>query len=321
MRNFSLAIALISFFNLVASCKNNSPALSIKTTNIVISDAVSSGSAMLYHNDSLVLFGDDAEYYAKIALSNQGYVRKSVFEKAGYDRIAKLIKHDIESACIGNINGQPFALGFSSGGISPNRDTLFAIPLIDSAIPFKVSLLAIYNAIRNQVGLSVPELNIEGATMLGDQLILLNRGNNFAVVLSWSSFSAYILRPGETEIPSFKIVKFALPIINKFPVGISGACEINDSEILFTASLEETIDFIQDGAVKGSYIGILKFSSSGEIELTALEPLKDAYGNVLADKLESITIMKKDGDTLDVVAVADNDDGKSKLFYMTLTRH
>ena len=319
MRNLHFALATITLFIFLISCKTNNPVLTIKTTKVLVTDAVSSGSGIIHNDDSLIILGDDAAYYAQMALSNQGYVRKSISENANHKRVPKLIKNDIESAIFASIKGQPFVLGFGSGGITPYRDTLFAMPLTETATRFKVSLLPIYNAIRKKVVLSESELNIEGAAMLGDQLILFNRGNNFAVVFSWPIFSKYIKHPANTEIPPFKIVKFILPIFNKFPVGISGACEINDSEILFTASLEETTDFINDGVVKGSYIGILKFSLSGEIELTALEPLKDASGNVLADKLESITIIKKDGDTIDVVAVADNDDGKSKLFYMTLT--
>ena len=319
MRNLHFALTTITLLIILFSCKSKTPVLTIKTTKVIVTDAVSSGSGILYHDDSLILLGDDAAYYAKMAISNQGHVRKSISKNVNFDRVPKLIKNDIESAIFANINGQPFVLGFGSGGISPYRDTLFAMPLKETATRFKVSLLPIYNAIRKQVGLSESELNIEGAAMLGDQLILFNRGNNFAIVFSWPIFSNYIKHPGNTEIPPFKIVKFTLPIFNKFPVGISGACEINDREILFTASLEETTDFINDGVVKGSYIGILKFTTSGEIKLTALEPLNDVSGNVLADKLESITIIKKDGDTLDIVAVADNDDGKSKIFYITLT--
>ena len=190
----------------------------------------------------------------------------------------------------------------------------------DETKSFKVSLLPIYAAIKKTAGLIAPELNIEGAAIAGERLLLFNRGNNFAVVFPWQLFAAYIQKQDSAPVPEFKIVKFTLPVINNFPVGISGACALSNSEILFTASLEETKDFIQDGTIKGSYLGLLDLLSNGEIKLMALTPLKDDSGKILTDKLESIEVLKSDGKNTELVAVADNDDGKSKLFYMTLKR-
>lgn len=300
------------------SCRSEETQLSVTITKIVVTDAVPSGSGIAYYNDSVILIGDDAEFYGNVSVLNDQYTKKALYPDAIYNRIEKRIKHDLESATFGDIRNERFLFAFGSGGISPYRDTMFAIHMQDQAKSFKASLLPIYNAIKKTAGLGKQELNIEGAAITGDRLLLFNRGNNLVILFPWQSFTEYIQKQDSAPVPNFKIVKFSLPVVNNFPIGVSGACTLSNNEILFTASLEETKDFIQDGTIKGSYIGLLDLNASEEIKLISLTPLKDASGKILTDKLESIEVIKKDGKKTDVVAVADNDDGKSKLFYITL---
>ena len=315
INKFKIAFVLI-FMAAALSCNKNGKFLSIKINKIMVTDAVPSGSGLAFYKNELFIVGDDAEFVAKFSLNNFTYTRSNLFVNAHHQRIEKTVKPDLEAAIIGGINDEVFLFAFGSGGVSPYRDTLFAMNMQRPDKNFKRSLLPLYNSIKKTAGLKETELNIEGASKAGNKLLLFNRGNNLVIIISWKGFTAYL--KNEKAVPDLKVLKIPLPVINNFPIGISGACAINEQEILFTASLEETTDYINDGIIKGSYIGLLQIKNDTELYVVALTSLNDAAGKPIADKLESIEIIKRQGRNVEAVAVADNDDGKSKLFFLTL---
>lgn len=311
---------LILFVTILAtsySCKIKQQQLTVTVEKVFVTDVVPSGSGLAYFNDSIIIVGDDAEFIGRISSDIQ-YTKSGLYLNASQNRIEKSLKHDLESATLATISQEKYLLAFGSGGISPFRDTLFAVNMQHANKSFKCSLLPVYNAIRNTAGLNEQELNIEGAAIAGENLLLFNRGKNNGIIISLKEFIQFIQSKNSTVLPDIKVVKLSLPVINNFPVGISGACALNDHELLFTASLEETKDFISDGTIKGSYIGLLRINKNSEIELVSLSPLKDASGNVIPDKLESIEVMKAKGRKVNAVAVADNDDGNSKIYYLNI---
>ena len=322
MRNISIYKTILAFLYIIAagSCKTKQTGLSISINKSVVTDAVSSGSGLAYFNNAAYLVGDDASYIAVMPNADSNvYTRIALNTNGGIGRVEKAIKHDLEAAIIGTIGKQPFLFAFGSGSLSPYRDTMFAIDLKNSSISFKCSLLPLYKAIKTKAAIKDHELNIEGAALAGEKLFLFNRGNNIAIIIAWAEFIKYIQKPMGL-IPNFEFQKISLPVVNNFSVGISGACAINTNEILFTASLEETHDNIADGTIKGSYIGVLRLNKQNEISLVSLHQFKDASGKIILDKLEAIEIIKQQGNSIQALAMADNDDGKSKLFYLEIVR-
>lgn len=294
--------------------------LGIIITKSVLTDAVSSGSGLAFYENVAYLVGDDATYIAMLPnADSNSYTRIPLQTTVNIDRIAKAVKHDLESALVGNVGNRPYLFAFPSGSLSPYRDTVFAIDLESKKLGFACSLLPLFKAIKLKAGLNDHQLNIEGAAMVGDRLFLFNRGNNMAIIIAWTDFVQYVQKPTDA-FPTFNLQKISLPVINNYAVGISGACSINKKEILFTASLEETHDNIADGSIKGSYVGILCLNDQDEISLVALQQFKDKGGNIILDKLEAIEIIKQKGKNINALAVADNDDGKSKLFYLDIER-
>jgi len=302
---------------LIMACENKHDNFSIRIAEVYHTNAVSSGSGIAVEKDSVIIVGDDVNYLTAINILNRGS-RNILFDSnATTERIPKSMKHDLESCTLAEINNQSYLLAFGSGGISPQRDSLFGLNRTNEGQNFKISLVRLYDSISKEAGLKKAELNIEGAAIAGKNLLLFNRGKNFIAVIPWHEMAAYILQPEKADIPSFKILQVQLPVINNFPVGFSGACTIDENYILFTASLEETTDYIQDGAVKGSYIGTIELKKDNAV-IKNLVQLRDDNGNIVLDKLESIEIYEKTTSTLKAIAVADNDDGTSKIFKMLI---
>ena len=319
-RNIPFVILVLLYVTISDSCKNKQMELAITINKSVITDAVSSGSGLAYFNNAAYFVGDDASYIAVMPnTESNAYTRIGLRTNAGIGRVEKAIKQDLEAALVGTIGKQPFLFAFGSGSLSPYRDTVFAIDLKNNSVSFKCSLLPLYKAIKTKAALKDHQLNIEGAALAGEKLLLFNRGNNIAIIIAWAEFIKYIQEP-IAIIPKFKIQKISLPVVNNFSVGISGACALGKNEILFTASLEETHDNIADGLIKGSYIGVLRLNDQDEISLLALQQFIDEEGNTILDKLEAIEIIKQQGNSIQALAMADNDDGKSKLFYLDIKR-
>ncbi len=318
--NISVIVIVLLYFTTLGSCKTKKMDLGISITKSVVTDAVSSGSGLAYYNNAAYLVGDDASYIAELPNADTGLsTRIPLQTTASFDRMAKAVKQDLEAALVGTIGNISYLFTFPSGSLSPYRDTMYAINVESKIVSFTCSLFPLYKAIKLKADLNDHQFNIEGAALVGDKLFLFNRGNNMVIIIAWTDFAQYVQNPKDA-IPNFNLQKISLPVINNYTVGISGACAINNNEMLFTASLEETHDNIADGAIKGSYIGVLRINDKDKISLVALQQFKDVEGNIILDKLESIEIIKQQGNNLKALAIADNDDGKSKLFYLDIEK-
>lgn len=292
--------------------------MKIEIEKIVTTNAISSASGLAVTGNTIWIIGDDAAYVVKSTVGQADFNRIKLFEYASEDRLVKATKFDFEACVVGDMAGAKYLFVFGSGGLSPYREYLFALNLENTNQCYKRSMQNLYNAIRSSVGLSEKELNIEGAALAGENLVLFNRGKNFIIVLPWKKFSAFVFEEDAIDIPPFKIISIELPMVNGYQIGFSGACAMNDRELLFTATLEETNDPIADGAIKGSYIGLLNLQGDDCANLISLTQLKNKNNHFISDKLEGIEIIKIYGKNISAIACADNDDGASKLFYLSI---
>ncbi len=131
----------------------------------------------------------------------------------------------------------------------------------------------------------------------------------------------HVFQDDSDDLPPFSLIDVSLPLINNFQIGFSGVCALNDTELLFTSSLEETTDFTKDGTIEGSYIGILKLVNDTTVNLVSFTNFNATSGISVTQKLESIEVINTQGKTIHAIAVADNDNGTSKMFYLSILRN
>jgi len=148
---------------------------------------------------------------------------------------------------------------------------------------------------------STTRLNVEGATVLGDHLVLLTRrtgknGDNRMIRLRLGDTLAALQSPTPSLTAALvdDIVAVDLDDTDGTPLGLTDGAALGDTTILFSAAAETTDDPVLDGPVAAAVLGVL-----------------DHDGHVLARrrvvptlKIEGVAI----GDDGWIYAVADADD-------------
>jgi hypothetical protein len=279
----------------------------IVTTKIF--DSIPSGSGMDINKDSLFIIGDDAGSIYQLSLKNHLYKKMPLpaatperyrFEKEG--------KPDYESAAIIGYRGGHYLFAFGSGSKSPERDSLLIVDLDAGRVDTVISIKPFYDHLVRLGNMKVTDLNMEGAAVVRDKLMLLNRGNNMIFSFDAEKFIESVLT--HSPPPAIHSFRAKLPSIDKFEARLSGAAASGD-DLLFCASVEKTEDWTKDGPIAGSYVGLID-ERKEHIKLTAKLTYPD--GKIAVEKIESIAFLRKEtnGD-FTFLAIADNDDGKTKL--------
>lgn len=190
----------------------------------------------------------------------------------------KAQKPDLETLALlpampGYPHGALLALG---SGSKANRQQAVLLALnaqgeVQGA-PRLIELAPLYRPLHTQFA----DLNIEGAFLLGQQLLLLQRGNqgqaaNAAVRFAWPALQAWLLA-GEGEAPLPEAVEFfELGEMQGVALGFTDGAALADGRWLFSAVAENTEDSYQDGACLGAVIGLVE--SDGRLRrLASLGP-------------------------------------------------
>lgn len=147
----------------------------------------------------------------------------------------------------------------------------------------------------------LPELNVEGAVVHGDALVLLQRGNgalgvNALIELDLDGvrrdIAGGVMRPD--CLRAIREVK--LGALEGVPLSFTDGASLGDEGILFSAAAEASPDTYRDGPCVGSALGRL----SADGVLTWLEPLAGSA------KVEGVAAWR-DGDRIEAWLVTDAD--------------
>ena len=187
-------------------------------------------------------------------------------ERLPFDPVErKQRKPDLESLCVlprhdGAPHGALLALGSGSaaprrGGVRWPLDAQGAL----SGGPHALDLGPLYDELAR----TIAQLNIEGAAVCGDELLLAQRGNSAEgvsaiVVLDLAGVVAGLAGDASIDPGAVRAVeRHELPEISGVPATFTDLATLPDGRVAFIACAEATDDPVRDGEFTGAIAGVL----------------------------------------------------------------
>ena len=281
---------------------------------VKIIDYYPSASGIEYFNNQYYVIGDDAKDLL-ILDSNLNPIDSISLYTFSEKRIPKNVKADLEAITLTKDN----KLLILSSGAAQLRNGAW---LIDPVTKQKdsIRLDTFYQRLRTA---GIKELNIEGACRIPGSLVLSNRGNknypkNHLIITSSSFFTHQDTAP-------LQLISAGSNTDSSRFEGISGLCYSSKSDrLLITVSTENIRNNIDDGDIGKSYLWIIENISSKK-KWKAINPnhvidLNQVDHRFTGQKIESVCINSETKKFLELVLVADNDNGSSTLFKLIVEK-
>ena len=149
-----------------------------------------------------------------------------------------------------------------------------------------------------------PDLNIEGAVILDDRLVLMHRGGksqprSALLYLPLAAFFDAVAAdaPGREPIPPSQVRLVDLGHVEGAPLAFTDGAALPDGRLVFCAVAENTTDSYLDGPCLGAVVGVI--DSAGQLE--SMHPLQPTA------KVEGIHAVPGP-DRLELLLVTDADD-------------
>jgi hypothetical protein len=274
-----------------------------------------SASGIEYFNNKFYIIGDDANNL--LLLDNSLKQVDSIpFYFFSEKRIPKSIKPDLESIAL--LQDSTLLIA-GSGSSSPTRNAAW---IYSPATKQKDSLRL--DTFYNRLPLyGIKEINIEGITHIPGHIVLASRGN-----IGYPSNHLIITKNNfwhnQTSADIHTLFTSAGTDSNSFS-GVSGLAYAAKSDALvMTVSTEDTRNALDDGAIGKSYIWIIKNISSKK-KWKAVHPniiidLNETDNRFTGQKIESVCITGETDKKLHLVLAADNDNGSSTVFRITIDK-
>lgn len=317
--NFKTEIIALAILLVVSSCNSKEMNFEISEQRELV--GIASASGIEVTGEDIYVVGDNTPWLFKLNRKMELVEKIQLFPQKSFSDsiIEKLQKPDLEAlTSVDKVGEKLYAFG--SGSKSPERDILVEINLILSASgeTSEYSLADFYQSLRKQANLTPAEFNIEAAVIFDDFIFLFNRGKNVIFKFSLPEFQNYLFE--DRDIPEAEIFKIHLPEINGIISGFSGATIDREKEmILFTSTVEDTDNWIDDGEILGSFIGVIKLEDLVD-QLTPQSFAIVRDETYLRIKVESIAVFSESAkDKLDLILVTDSDGGKSEFVRGVLT--
>ena len=226
---------------------------------------LSAASGVVRRGDFVYVIGDDELFLAVFRLSapdEPGTLERALAGDLPLDHGARAgAKPDLEALTVlPPFGGHPYGalLGLASGS-GPGRDRGFVWALaVDGSLrgqAQEVDLAPLYR----RLGEHIEELNIEGASVIGDRLWLLQRGGGTgrpAGIVAELSLEEVMdslqrdLRLDADELAALRA--YDLGTLDGVPLTFSDATPVAQELLVFTASAEA-----EDGRIRGSVVGTL----------------------------------------------------------------
>jgi hypothetical protein len=170
-----------------------------------------------------------------------------------------------------------------------------------------INLTALYQQLKQEIG----KLNIEGAVIINEDMLLFQRGNkknkvNASIRFPLEQFYQYVVSSnkevtehGPTRKLEVKITHYTLGEINGVPLCFTDASPLPNGEVIFTAAAENTSDAYLDGACLGSAIGVI--NSNGALHsmhsIDKVIKLEGVQAKIIHNKIHLLLVTDADDET------------------------
>lgn len=310
--------ATVAFF-IFTAC-NTEKDMELKIIDRLMLEQIPSASGIEHLNGHFWIVGDNSPWLFEMTEQFIVINRYEIFSTDSLENnvIPKKRKHDFEAMTAMVWQGDSALFIFGSGSKSPERNIGKLIQFGPKLKESKFDLTELYTWIKEEAKLKDEDLNIEAATVLGKKLYLFNRGKNKLLVMDQKDFIDYL--NGERQKLKIKSFTIDLPNIDGAESGFSGAtADALNNRLIFTASVENTSNWIDDGAVLGSFLGTIDADKLHNHYVPLCEQIMQDNDALLV-KVESIAIKSATQESLNCLLVTDSDGGKSELIEISIRR-
>lgn len=213
---------------------------------------VSAASGLVVRGDRLYVIADDALCLASFDLD--GAAPGRLFPLIASDlppdaAQRKKVKPDFEILLALPLAQGTRLLALGSGS-TPQRMRGALIDLSGTGDPATVDLIELRPLCAALAPL-VPEINLEGAVLRGEGLLLFNRGNQNHPASHIVEVPLAALLAGGPVSAALR-AELHLPMSNGVPLTVTDACQLESGQILLSAVAEATADSYADGALAGA---------------------------------------------------------------------
>jgi hypothetical protein len=240
---------------------------------------VRAGSTLLHIDQQLLIFQDDCLWLAVVDLPSLRVTALPLPAENDvrvFDHAHKAQKPDLEAAFALHRDGKWLVIALGSGSTRLRRRWLVIDDWLGGRTMRWVDATALYVMLAARTDFCGSELNIEGAAVSGDKLVLLQRGNGapqFGLQpidttgeLPMDAVLAWLLDP-QQPLPDLQNVRQRHPgTIDGVRLTLTDAVGLDDRTLLAVAAAEASPDTFADGRVFGAALGLL----SQERELWAI---------------------------------------------------
>lgn len=283
---------------------------------------VRAGSAVARVGKRLVVIQDDTSF---LAIVDEHEVHALPFPAGPAGRRQfderlgnKQHKLDLES-CV--LRGDTL-VGFGSGSTSA-RERVVIVDGVSTPSPTVrvIEAPAFYRALRQETSFAGGELNMEGAALRGDTLVLFQRGNgaardglvpvNATCEIAFEELWRHLVGGAPSPSPR-AIAQYDLGAIDRVPLTFTDATATASGALIFLAAAEDSPDAYNDGPVTGVALGIIEGTS------VRLVPILETNGAPMRAKAEGIALRADDPSHADVVTDRDDPDAPCELYTIEL---
>jgi hypothetical protein len=285
---------------------------------------VRAGSALASWDGHLAIIQDDACFLAIVDV-RAGVVRDVAFPGEGprqFDdgRGNKRLKLDLEAAFITPDATLLVALGSGSTALR-ERVVLVDRPSSEEPVVSIATAHELYAILRSEASFAGSELNVEGAVVVGDDLVLFQRGNGAPVAgrapvdatarIALAPLLAY-LRGGGPVPPLRDVTGWDLGDVDGHRLTFTDGALAPSGAVAFLACAEDSPDVTRDGPVAGVVLGRIDLDRrTAELDLVL-----DERGAPLLDKAEGLAF--DPADPTRAFVVTDRDDPAAPADLLTI---